>query len=929
MSTMGLIGADHEVLRLLGQGAYGRAVLCREVDSQRLVVIKQVLLSPAATAAAQKEATILASLEHPNITAFFGAFTETDDVGSLKLNICMEYCDAGDLEGAIKRRREAPQPFEEQRVMGVLVQLALALKYVHARKILHRDIKPQNVFLTSDNLVKLGDFGVAKCLNNTRSMARTQTGTPYYLSPEIFNDEEYNASSDMWSLGVVLFELATLKLPFQAASLGQLAVRVLKNEAPVPFQCSAEMRDLLSKMLCKRPCHRPSAKRLLREPFVSRNARLLLDVDPTSSKRRGLLFEDDDVDFDDTDPAAPAKDTLSNSPPPPPDDACAGNDGAATDGAADGAAEEAKDDDAAADEAKDDGGAEEAKDESGAASDASASAASDASASAQPVRRSPSRRLASHGPARVSPERSRPPLHDKPTPQQLLHDKLNVMQAEVGRLKAASARKRVSKPRAPAAAEPSAASHDDENAPHASVIQRAWRRRKRSAPRPPRRRRLDAGSTLPPIDAGSSLLSIDELPPAAAPAAPHLPAPVHLPPAAHHPTVDVAVSEVTIAAAASIQRSWRRLLPHLAAGSLAGDSVVRRQRPRPPRRGRKDVRATLAEAAEKGRLKRAQSEDRQAATLAKMAKDRGDLLYTQAPELRRESSQRRGGGFALTAGVAAATQSEKAERAKAASVQDQIKLAALKGSERRKVYEGRQKTLQRQLEAQFGLSSSRAVNRATDDDGAASSSAEEEDDGSLDTSPRRRRPAAPGEAPVDQSVRLSRRKRQRKLKTWVPDLPPLDGSLSQLEASLSQPSQLSIEPSQLSIEQSQLSIEGSRASPAEARPEDDDDDDYCSREDHVGAGRSRARRRGRAHGEAHRGVDASPSFTRRRRRRRLQRRRGACAAVRGAARVACVLMGHHRYGEPASHGAQAFRHARLHAVPAGLAAAAVARGRAA
>ena len=70
--------------------------------------------------------------------------------------------------------------------------------------------------MTKGGVCKLGDFGVAKCLANTNSMARTQTGTPYYLSPEIFNDETYGASSDMWSLGVVLFEITTLKLPFQA-----------------------------------------------------------------------------------------------------------------------------------------------------------------------------------------------------------------------------------------------------------------------------------------------------------------------------------------------------------------------------------------------------------------------------------------------------------------------------------------------------------------------------------------------------------------------------------------------------------------------------------------------------------------------------------------------------------------------------------------
>ena len=274
-----------EILKLLGKGAYGRALLCRDVrhpddgdDETALVVVKQVTsLDAAQVLEATKEARILGRLDHPNVVAFYESFTEHSVVEGAVLSIVMEFCDGGDLDGAIKRRKASGAPFGEAYVMRVFVQLLVALKYVHGLRILHRDIKPQNIFLTKSGLAKWGDFGVARSLAHSSSMARTQTGTPYYLSPEIFNDESYDAASDMWSFGVVLFELATLKLPFTAGSLGKLATVVLRGSPPVPHHASDDLKDLIGRLLCKRAAHRPSAKRLLRSSFVRDHARRLLD----------------------------------------------------------------------------------------------------------------------------------------------------------------------------------------------------------------------------------------------------------------------------------------------------------------------------------------------------------------------------------------------------------------------------------------------------------------------------------------------------------------------------------------------------------------------------------------------------------------------------------------------------------------------------
>ena len=143
--------------------------------------------------------------------------------------------------------------------------MCLALKYIHERKVLHRDIKPANVFKTKSGIVKFGDFGVAKLLASTLAKASTEIGTPLYLSPEIVKGQKYDASTDIWSLGVTLYEMCALKRPFDTKEgLKDLNEKILKGVyEPLPEWYSKEIKDLIAAMLIVDNKKRPNIKQIL------------------------------------------------------------------------------------------------------------------------------------------------------------------------------------------------------------------------------------------------------------------------------------------------------------------------------------------------------------------------------------------------------------------------------------------------------------------------------------------------------------------------------------------------------------------------------------------------------------------------------------------------------------------------------------------
>lgn len=154
----------------------------------------------------------------------------------------------------------------------------MALEYVHGRKILHRDLKSQNVFLTANNTIKLGDFGISKVLENTNDQALTVQGTPYYMSPEVCQSKPYTYTSDVWALGCILYELCTLKHAFSSENLLGLVFKIVQDkQEPLPEVYSADMKNLVNLLLNKDEKKRPQVIDILRMKFVQGHMRKFVE----------------------------------------------------------------------------------------------------------------------------------------------------------------------------------------------------------------------------------------------------------------------------------------------------------------------------------------------------------------------------------------------------------------------------------------------------------------------------------------------------------------------------------------------------------------------------------------------------------------------------------------------------------------------------
>jgi NIMA (never in mitosis gene a)-related kinase 1/4/5 len=262
-------------VKIVGKGSFGHAVLVQSVADRKLYIMKIIDVSRMERKQKEEalnEVHVLKAMRHPYIVTYRESFMD-----KRCLCIVMDYADGGDMYSKIAKQKANGKGFQESLLLDWFVQICLAIKHMHDRKILHRDLKTQNVFLTSKGEVKIGDFGISRVLQHTYDCAQTAIGTPYYLSPEICQEKPYNQKSDIWSLGCILYEMVTLRHAFDASSMKGLVVKILRGTYPsIPSCYSQNLRDLIDEMLQKDAQNRPSVKKILEKDFLkSRISQLL------------------------------------------------------------------------------------------------------------------------------------------------------------------------------------------------------------------------------------------------------------------------------------------------------------------------------------------------------------------------------------------------------------------------------------------------------------------------------------------------------------------------------------------------------------------------------------------------------------------------------------------------------------------------------
>lgn len=288
----------YERIRPLGQGSFGQVYLIKSTLTSIEYVCKDIdLVHPSdETEKALQEVKILKKCKHPNIIAFKEAFITR--YPNRALHLVTEYADSGDLHQKIESQKKKNQLFSESQIINWLIQICLALKYIHKLKIIHRDIKPSNIFLTKDGLIKIGDFGIAKALKKDQMGTRSAVGTPLYMPPEVIDSEKYDYRADIWSLGITFFEIMTFTLPFDGNSQMGLFNNIIEFKKKNSFNNNATIYsegliNIVRKMFSKNPNDRPTIDEILSVPIIKENYTKFIENNKNKYKENQIDLEED------------------------------------------------------------------------------------------------------------------------------------------------------------------------------------------------------------------------------------------------------------------------------------------------------------------------------------------------------------------------------------------------------------------------------------------------------------------------------------------------------------------------------------------------------------------------------------------------------------------------------------------------------------
>jgi serine/threonine protein kinase len=226
-------------LKQLGNGSFGSVYLIKMKNSKKEYALKKIKKNDIKIY--RNEISLLMNLNHINIVPIVDYYES-----KYYYSIILPYAKCGTLDNLIEKRYNKNKIFNSNDIKIISLSISRGINYLHNNNIIHCDIKPSNILLFGDKIIKICDFGVSKNSNTTNH--KTLVGTPYYMAPEMFNEKGYNNSIDFWSLGVIIYELLTFKKPFNAKNYYQLIIKIINNKYDIDI-IPYRYRELIDNLL--------------------------------------------------------------------------------------------------------------------------------------------------------------------------------------------------------------------------------------------------------------------------------------------------------------------------------------------------------------------------------------------------------------------------------------------------------------------------------------------------------------------------------------------------------------------------------------------------------------------------------------------------------------------------------------------------------
>jgi len=254
---------NYNNLKLIGKGSYGSVFKIQKKGTNKIYALKQIkshkFKNNYDIKSLISELKILCFHDCEYLLKCKEIFFENN-----KINIITNYAKYSDLNVFIEKHKKMNRKISESNIWLIFVKCCYGIEYLHDYDIIHRDIKPANILLDENNTVFISDFGISKILKNNIH-SKTIVGTPYYISPEMYNNEKYDKKVDIWSLGCILYELATLTVPFNADNITSLKYKIINNKyyENKLSCCTADLKIMIRRMLDKNVHIRPSIKEII------------------------------------------------------------------------------------------------------------------------------------------------------------------------------------------------------------------------------------------------------------------------------------------------------------------------------------------------------------------------------------------------------------------------------------------------------------------------------------------------------------------------------------------------------------------------------------------------------------------------------------------------------------------------------------------